>query len=245
MSELLHTHDPVAVAALIALTLGVVSAGIALWPSDDQPWRKRLGLAFFGLLFGWFLVPMMIVLFLVQAPGLTSMDTSDVLRMRVRNWAASTLWIVPGLGLVGFGWYALIYAAGEAPRHGWGSQLGLVLLSVVSLAGGAQLMRFAVLRRRTPADALLVDFLGRTFTRVDGRSHLGRCGFDELGELRISRVDVTYDPPNRRPSGIRVHEHHLTCAGMPGVVLFHGGSREESEKIADQLRGWADGSLLP
>ena len=56
---------------------------------------------------------------------------------------------------------------------------------------------------------------------------------------------IASDEPNRRPSGIRVHEHQLTCAGMPGVILFYGGSQEESGKIADLLRGWADGSLRP
>ncbi len=245
LSGLLRTRDPVAVAGLIALTLGLVSAGIVLWPSADMPWRRRLGLALFGLLCGWFLVPFLVVMFLVQAPGLTSMDTPDVLRLRVRNSATSTLWIVPGLGLIGFGWYSLMYAAGEAPRHGWGDQLGLLLMAAAGLAGGAWLVRFAIRRRRTPADALLVDFLGRTFTRVDGRRELGRCGFDALGEFRITAVDVTYDEPNRRPSAIRVHEHQLTCAGMPGVVLFHGGSPEESEAISARLRGWADGSLRP
>ncbi len=245
MSWLLRTHDPVAMLALIALTLGLVSAGITLWSPEDEPWRRRLVQAVFGLLFGWFLVPFMIFLFLVQAPGLTSMDTPDVLRMRVRNSASATLWIVPGLGLVGFGWYLLIHAAGEAPRDGWGDQLGLLLMAVPALVGGAWLVRFAIRRRRTPADALLVDFLGRTFTRVDGRHWLGRCGFDELGALKITVVDVTYDPPDRRPGAIRVHEHQLTCAGMPGVVLFYGGSPEESGEIADRLRGWANGSMRP
>lgn len=237
-------RHPEVIFGIYAAVTGVIASLLAL-SGKDRPLAKRLGDAVLALLMGWLVPPIIVIVLLTSTPQNGTWDDDHVLRLRASDTSGAGLLIFPGLAMIAFGGYLAGYVVDDWRRTPTETAAWMIPCGLALIVAGAGLIRHGIRRNRVPADAILLDFGSQTLRRVEGKNESGSCAFAKAGELRVTKVERSTDHGMGRPSSIKIPEWRVHAEGIPGVVLFTGGSPEAADKtmklvqesIRDALQG--------